>query len=275
MAPLISTYNHDYIHPIEMKRRLLIAQNLGIDAPPESDLLQPAKICTCDPPDPLEELNFRAGARPETRGHSEWTCVAPSDKLIRTRIIRGATGGHERGDSSAKRSACFADKPNRFLQNLCHTYPKLYAELELASSDGTGQMSDGRRLSTYQVDYGRMPEYPMGTYDGAVEVRDDDEAERFGTFRVRDPCCEDAVFPDRRVKSVLKVCQTRKRADVCAVMCPETWGHWHAEKKRLPAFECQLPCPVDGMVYGRCVPECCAPKKCKHMIMYSLLTKKY
>lgn len=278
MAPLITTYRHDYLDPREMALSVTMAARSAAHTTSGAQS-KDAQTCDCSPPDQLPELNAKAGATDATRGQSEWTGIAPMGILIKPRIISGADGDQPNdtdADSSAGRT-CFVEKPNQYLANLENNSPSLYDDLRKMNKDDLQQIINTDRLrSTYQADYGGMAEYPSGTYDR--HNANDDRTDMIRTFKAElaDPCSEDAVFKDHRTR--IKRCGYRppRRPDVCAKHCPVVQGHWQAEKKQLPCSEYAAVHSHIGQVILRknLNDHCkCKPSYCKHAIMYSLLAK--
>lgn len=282
MAPLITTYRHDYVDPREMALSITMAARSAANAAnkPAQGAGSEAKPCDCPPPDAVQELNAKAGATDATRGQSEWTGIAPMGILIKPRIIRGADGHQPDEDGAGDNASgrmCFVEKPNRYLANLENESPTLYEDLRKMNKDDLEKIiNTDRLLSTYQADYGGMAEYPTGTYD--VHNAEDERDDLIRTFKreLADPCAEESVFKDYRTK--IRRCGYRppRRPQVCAKHCPVVRGHWQAEKKSLPISEYAA---VHGHVGAVIMRQNlndhrrCRPTNCKHAIMYHLLAK--
>lgn len=276
---IFTTYMHDYIDPSRMPGAV---QHQRLAATDHS-----SRNCSGFSAKLLAQLNARCGATDEGRGHSEWTAIAPVGCLIRTRILPWATGGNEaRSDGATSR--CHRLRPNRFLIGLATNMPQLYEQLR--TQNPAGSKHSARSASTYQMDYGGICEYPMGTYDSRALA-----AELFPAAcpAMRDPCSVEVVFPDRQANELKQIELSRLSPEAknvrvehdCVVECPTIRGHWQAEGKGIPLRDanamnlcrssvnsCRLRNP-DADEAPACAFGCCRAKRCRHGQTYDLFVR--
>lgn len=155
-----TTYKHDYVPP----NSLLPKPNINL--PRKTELSNTVPKCTPLTvneklkPKHIDEKNTEKIAE-TCKKHSEWTGIAPMGILITPRIIP-----EDNVNETPKMiNSCYDDQPNKFLQQLPIKYPTLYEQLKNTNPDDIQRQANVNCLkSTYQIDYGHVPEYAKGFY---------------------------------------------------------------------------------------------------------------
>lgn len=112
---------------------------------------------------------------------------------------------------------CFNKRPNKFLEDLPHQYPVLFASLKGKRHMQTVRECE-RLRTTVQIDYGHVPEYPSGPYV--------DSASDQHKWHLVDPCVK--IMPDCKGHISTTISDATKRDLVWKQLCsvrPQT-GHF-------------------------------------------------
>lgn len=267
---LITTYRHDYIDP----RQMLLNYKLT-NAANQSNMQQSKNECNCVPEDDTTarlaaRLNEQCGATAADEGKSEWTGIAPMGLLIKARVIPA-----DDQDQTENMDDCFVTKPNRYLQNLPNANPSLFEDLRQMNRDDLSKILDKDRLkTTYQIDYGGVAEYRMGTY-GDNEMTEDQIRSGLQSGEPNDPCTDQNLLKEHRAPPK-KCFRPIYRTKVCCKHCPAVRGHWQNESKTKGAEFAMSVNEVGALIMKERLNDHskCNANKCKHTIMYSMFKDK-
>lgn len=180
---LVTTYQHDYIPPYT--RRYDFVQK---PLPGASKKDRPEEECQCIEESRVEPPKAVLDKCPDV----EWTGIAPMGRLVEPRIIP-TKFSNDQMDAMARDpyGDCFKNQPNRFLQILRTAYPDLYERLKQMPKDELNRRMDNQRLiTTYQIDYCNVNEFPEGVYES---LKPDDETSKLNANKLlhqQGPCAE-------------------------------------------------------------------------------------
>lgn len=157
-----TTYTHDFIPP----NSLMAIKNKSVANNKPEILVNEKHVRWQELPTQATNTNSSdkqlSKIAESCKNNSEWTGIAPMGILISPRII---PADNTIDDSRKQLNSCYEEQPNKFLQELPNKYPNLYEQLKNTNPDDI-QMQTYKNCfnSTYQIDYGKRPEYAKGLY---------------------------------------------------------------------------------------------------------------